>query len=173
MTKSGKHCGKRKNCTFCAISSFVTMFSKSCLLQRLSESVYMRERLKSIKTKYGKSLIVKVQLLNWVEYIVAKVGIVHYKHKMKQLLREDPWLTHWEFFQGGCFYFLPNIVIITLHTSNRSAADYLENIETLHKWKNNFLEWLIALWQMESWLIYIWAVSPLATMFKNTSKCNQ
>ena len=34
MTKSGKHCGKRRNCMFCAISSFVTMFSKSCLLQR-------------------------------------------------------------------------------------------------------------------------------------------
>ena len=34
MTKSGKHCDKRRNCTFCAISSFDTMFSKSCLLQR-------------------------------------------------------------------------------------------------------------------------------------------
>ena len=34
MTKSGKHCGKRRNCTFCAISSFVTMFSISRLLQR-------------------------------------------------------------------------------------------------------------------------------------------
>ena len=34
MTKSGKHCGKRRNCTFSAISSFVTMFSKSRLLQR-------------------------------------------------------------------------------------------------------------------------------------------
>ena len=34
MTKSGKHCGKRRNCTFCAISSFVTMFSKSRLLHR-------------------------------------------------------------------------------------------------------------------------------------------
>ena len=34
MTKSGKHCGKRRNCTFCAISSFVTMFSNSHLLQR-------------------------------------------------------------------------------------------------------------------------------------------
>ena len=29
MTKSGKHCGKRKNCVFCEISSFFTMFSKS------------------------------------------------------------------------------------------------------------------------------------------------
>ena len=34
MTKSGKHCGKRRNCSFWAISSFVTMFSKSCLLQK-------------------------------------------------------------------------------------------------------------------------------------------
>ena len=33
MTKSGKHCGKRRNCLSWAISSFVTMFSKSCLLQ--------------------------------------------------------------------------------------------------------------------------------------------
>ena len=33
MTKSGKHCGKRRNCPFWAISSFVTMFSKSLLLQ--------------------------------------------------------------------------------------------------------------------------------------------
>ena len=31
MDYSGKHCGKRRNCTFCAISSFVTMFSKSRL----------------------------------------------------------------------------------------------------------------------------------------------
>ena len=34
MTKSGKHCGKRINCSFWTISSFVTMFSKSRLLQR-------------------------------------------------------------------------------------------------------------------------------------------
>ena len=30
MTWSGKHCGKRRNCSFWAIFSFVTMFSKSC-----------------------------------------------------------------------------------------------------------------------------------------------
>ena len=34
MTKRGKHCGKSSNCLFWAISSFVTMFSKSLLLQR-------------------------------------------------------------------------------------------------------------------------------------------
>ena len=34
MTKSGKHCGKRRNCSFWAIFPFVTMFSKSRLLQR-------------------------------------------------------------------------------------------------------------------------------------------
>ena len=32
MTKSVKHCGKRRNCSFWAISSFVTMFSKSLTL---------------------------------------------------------------------------------------------------------------------------------------------
>ena len=34
MIKTGKHCVKMRNCMFCAISSFVTMFLKSCLLQR-------------------------------------------------------------------------------------------------------------------------------------------
>ena len=34
MTRSGKHCGKRRNCTFFAISSFITMFLNSRLLQR-------------------------------------------------------------------------------------------------------------------------------------------
>ena len=34
MTKSGKHCGQRRNCSFWAISCFVTMISKSRLLQR-------------------------------------------------------------------------------------------------------------------------------------------
>ena len=29
IARCGKHCGKRRNCTFCAISSFVTMFSKT------------------------------------------------------------------------------------------------------------------------------------------------
>ena len=34
MTKGGKHCVKRRNYSFWAISSFVTMFSKIRLLQR-------------------------------------------------------------------------------------------------------------------------------------------
>ena len=36
--KVKKHCGKRRNCTFCAISSFVTMFSKRRLLQRCQKA---------------------------------------------------------------------------------------------------------------------------------------
>ena len=36
MTKSQKHCVKRRNCTFCAISPFVTMFSNS----RLKASIW-------------------------------------------------------------------------------------------------------------------------------------
>ena len=47
MTKSGKHCGKRRNCTFCAISSFGTVFKKPSAVEA-SESIYMRERVKSI-----------------------------------------------------------------------------------------------------------------------------
>ena len=39
MTKSVKHCGKRKYCLFWAISSFVTMFLKSCLLQRRQKRI--------------------------------------------------------------------------------------------------------------------------------------
>ena len=45
MTKSGKHCGKRRNFTFCAISSLVTVFKKPSAAE-VSESVYIRERVK-------------------------------------------------------------------------------------------------------------------------------
>ena len=51
MTTSGKHCGKRRNCTFCAISSFDTMFFKKPSAAEASESVYMRERIKSCTIK--------------------------------------------------------------------------------------------------------------------------
>ena len=45
MTKYGKHCDKRRNCTFCAISSFVTTYVfKKPSAAEASESVYMRER---------------------------------------------------------------------------------------------------------------------------------
>ena len=53
MTKSGKHCGKWRNCTFCAISSFVTMFSKSHLLQRRQKA--------SIR---GKGLTISFQVMS-------------------------------------------------------------------------------------------------------------
>ena len=48
MTKSGKHCGKMRNCTFCAISSFVTMFSKSHLLQRRQKAFIWGKGLKEV-----------------------------------------------------------------------------------------------------------------------------
>ena len=49
MTKGGKHCDKRRNCTFCAISSFVTLFSKKLSAAKASEIVYMREMVKVIQ----------------------------------------------------------------------------------------------------------------------------
>ena len=52
MTKSGKYCGKRRYCSFGAISSFVTMFLKS-IPAEASESVYMRERVKTPSKRKG------------------------------------------------------------------------------------------------------------------------
>ena len=53
MTKSGKHCGKRRNCSFWAISSFVTMFSKSRLLQRRQKASIRGKGLKLVYTSPG------------------------------------------------------------------------------------------------------------------------
>ena len=58
--KSGKHCGKRRNCTFCAISSFVTMFSKSCLVQRRQKA-----------SIWGKGLINRINIS-----LLTIVGVV-------------------------------------------------------------------------------------------------
>ena len=41
MSKGGKHCVKRRNCKFCAISPFVL---KNLSAAKVSKSVYMRER---------------------------------------------------------------------------------------------------------------------------------
>ena len=48
MTESGKHYDKRRNCSFRAISSFVTMFSKKRSAAETSERVYMRERVNTL-----------------------------------------------------------------------------------------------------------------------------
>ena len=48
MTKSGKHCGKKRNCLFWAISSFVTMFSNSPLLQRRQKASIWGKGLKQL-----------------------------------------------------------------------------------------------------------------------------
>ena len=54
MTKSGKYCGKRRNCTFWAISSFVTMFSKSRLLQRRQKASIWGKGLRGVRCSlYG------------------------------------------------------------------------------------------------------------------------
>ena len=44
---SWNHCGKRRNCLFWEISSFVRMFSKKLFAAEASKSVCMRERVKS------------------------------------------------------------------------------------------------------------------------------
>ena len=66
MTKSGKHCGKRRNCLFCAISSCVTMFSKSCLLQRCQKA-----------SIWGKGLIT-LSAVAYLHTILLKFGILEF-----------------------------------------------------------------------------------------------
>ena len=51
MTKSGKHCDKRRNCMLCAISSFCYYVFKKPSAAEASESVYMRERVKLTKNE--------------------------------------------------------------------------------------------------------------------------
>ena len=46
MTKSGKHCGKRRNCTFFCNFFFCHYVFKKPSAAEASESVYMRERVK-------------------------------------------------------------------------------------------------------------------------------
>ena len=78
MTKSGKHCGKRRNCSFWAISSIVNYVFKKLSAAEASESVFMRERANRIisaweqfqenivnfKVNYKVNLAVCVRFLN-------------------------------------------------------------------------------------------------------------
>ena len=50
MTKSGKHCGKRRNFLFRIFFSFVTVFKEPSAAEA-SDSVYMRERVKKTLEK--------------------------------------------------------------------------------------------------------------------------
>ena len=50
---SRKHCGKRRNCSFRAISSFPTMFFKSCMLLMCLNEYLWSEGLTIRKKKYG------------------------------------------------------------------------------------------------------------------------
>ena len=52
MTKSGKHCDKRRNCTFCAISFFCYHVFKKLSAAEAPECVYMRERVNKIYTMH-------------------------------------------------------------------------------------------------------------------------
>ena len=72
MTKSGKHCGKRRNCTFCAISSFVTMFSK--ILYRaqeiLSRASEILSRAHNILSRASEILSRAHKILSRANYLV-------------------------------------------------------------------------------------------------------
>ena len=62
--KVEEHCGKRRNCTFCAISSFVTMLSKSYLLQRRQKA-----------SIWGKGLWTIFILLIWIISVKYSISV--------------------------------------------------------------------------------------------------
>ena len=95
MIQSGKHCGKRRNCSFWAISSFVTMFFKKPSAAEASESVYMRKRIKSLYVVCFDYILrkswewnVNTVHANWIQFkykviqftSIAKQALISYNH---------------------------------------------------------------------------------------------
>ena len=62
MTKIGKHCGQRSNCSFWAVSSFVTMFPKSRLLQRRPKASKWGKGVKILHSVWSKSSSFNLEL---------------------------------------------------------------------------------------------------------------
>ena len=73
MTKSGNVCDKRRNCTFCAISSFVIMFSKSRLLQRRQKASIWAKGLTLIPLSSDKMGIIARHSLQVLRYLGRSV----------------------------------------------------------------------------------------------------
>ena len=110
MTKSGKHCAKRKNCSFWAISSFVTMFLKKTSATEASESVYMRERVN--KRMPDKETIVRCKMIRSIIKITRSLFSTY-----NNLIRvvKSVWLLIWLLFIRcvACLLRETHILIIT------------------------------------------------------------
>ena len=124
MTKSGKHCGKRRNCTFCAISSFVTMFSKSRLLQRRQKA-----------STWGKGLSALITAKSYYSHIFGADITCNYTKTRKQyrlflsfqFLEVIGWL--W------CTYACPVSLMGSLMCSQNNFGD-------IHPWsRTRFCPW--------------------------------
>ena len=114
MTKSGKHCGKRRNCLFWAISSFVTMFSKSRLLQRRQKASIWGKGLKKLQTDwksifFSACFLIGCLILFYVNCITEQIYITF------------PYQT-WQYFTCFCPAFY------------KTAADDMKNMESLYNW---------------------------------------
>ena len=129
MSKTGKHCGKRRNCTFCAISSFVTMFSKSCLLQRRQKASIWGKGLNNFLT-YNGSLILNMSFYDIIIHSNIKQILKNIKSKQSLKFQCGKVLT---------FSHLQNIC------NRRLWKHVVRNVERLQKWFNNWIE-VKALW---------------------------
>ena len=85
MTKSGKHCGKRRNCLFLCNFFFCHYVFKYPSAAEASESVYMRERVKHKRIHHGE----KPYKCNICEYASKRKSDL-IRHKRKHT-REKPY----------------------------------------------------------------------------------
>ena len=87
MTKSRKHCVKRRNCSFWAISSFVTMFSKSRLLQRRQKASIWGKGLNIIILQSSSSKCSRL----FSFYDILRVALYHCKENMFNIVGVGLW----------------------------------------------------------------------------------
>ena len=90
MTKSEKHCGKKRNCSFWAISSSVTMFSKSRLLHRRQKASIWE---KGLTLPHNSTYVVACLRCSDTFYVLGEsVPLYRSRIELKTLWQKEEWL---------------------------------------------------------------------------------
>ena len=120
MTKSRKHCGKRRNCLFWAISSFVTMFPKS-------RGVRKRLYEKGLRIRKYYDMSSSLNMLKMYEFILSSDPSI-------PCMLEDSFIRCYSLHNAHVDMdskFIGNIMLmifLNLSLYNKSAVDDIENI---------------------------------------------
>ena len=117
MTKSGKHCVKRRNWSFWAISSFVTMFSKRCLLQRCQKA-----------SIWGKGLKEKITIFLLKSLFRGKIYVLSLNPRLSIIKTELFWILIYHIHLVIPLSQRKNMPQRTLHTSWKNILKISKNI---------------------------------------------